>query len=157
MAEAIKVNIEKQEKIKQSKLLQEGKIGFPEPQPEVEDDDLPENYTKKRNEVYSKPPRIPDKQPVYGFQQKYQPIRQRMEAQSQKSKSFQQLFEYYKPLIEAKNHDENQDVLRRNIFNDEHFVTEHKKFEKDGKLNVNRLIKPFEMRLFDLRKQAYTI
>ena len=29
--------------------------------------------------------------------------------------------------------------------------------EKDGKPNVNRLVKPFEMRLFDLRKQAYTI
>ena len=29
--------------------------------------------------------------------------------------------------------------------------------EKNGKPNVNRLVKPFEMRLFDLRKQAYTI
>ena len=71
MASAIRINIEKQDKMRQQKLIDEGKIGFPEPQPEVEDDDLPENYTKKRNEVNSKPPRNPDKQPIYGFQPKY--------------------------------------------------------------------------------------
>lgn len=28
---------------------------------------------------------------------------------------------------------------------------------KDGTENVNRFMRPFEMRLFDLRKQSYTI
>ena len=62
------------------------------------------------------------------------------------------MFNYYKPLIDAKNSDENEAQAKRKVFVDEQFVQEKTEVNKDGEPNVNRLIKPFEMRLFELRK-----
>lgn len=66
--------------------------------------------------------------------------------------NFKQLFEYYKPLIDAKNKAENQDILKRNIFQDDGFYEEVKTMNQDGTENVNKFLRPYEMRLFDLRK-----
>ena len=73
-----------------------------------------------------KPIRGPEKQPLYSFQPAHQPIKNRVNAQEKKGVSFKQLFEYYKPLIDAKNKKENQDILNRNIFQDEQFYEEKK-------------------------------
>ena len=46
--------------------------------------------------------------------------------------NFDHVKNFYKEMIDAKNTDENQEILARNIFVDEQHVTETKKIEKDG-------------------------
>lgn len=85
------------------------------------------------------------------------PMRIRVAQGDKKSKSFKDLFRYYQPLIEEKNKFYKQSGLLPNIFNDADFTTEVKTMQKDGSENVNKWVKPFEMRMFDLKKQSYTI
>ena len=75
-----------------------------------------------------------------------------MTVQNAKSKSFEDIFEFYKPLIEAKNSDENQDIANRNVFDDTKFHVEEKRMMRDGNVKTNKFILPFEQRLLDLRK-----
>lgn len=85
------------------------------------------------------------------------PIRNRVQAQNVKSKSFQDLFTYYKPLIDAKNATESKDIAGKNVFDDNQHRSQRKFISPAGEVKVNHFLKPFELRLFDLRKQAYTI
>jgi hypothetical protein len=104
-----------------------------------------------------KPPKYPNKQPTYGFQRKYLPIKTRVEVQQQKSQSFGDIIKFYQPLIELKNKEFEEQRMAKNIFMDEGFQGEAREMTKDGKQNVHKFVRPYELRLFDLRKQSYTI
>ena len=56
-----------------------------------------------------------------------------------------------------KNQEYEAEGMIKNIFNDEHFSGPPVETLVDGKPNVSRFVKPFELRVFDLKKQAYTI
>lgn len=47
--------------------------------------------------------------------------------------------------------------MSKNVFDDSKHRTERKFISVAGEVKVNHFLKPFELRLFDLRKQAYTI
>lgn len=69
---------------------------------------------------------------MFNFQRKFQPIRNRVVAFEKRQINFGHVKNFYKEMIDAKNTDENQEILARNIFVDEQHVTETKKIEKDG-------------------------
>jgi len=48
-------------------------------------------------------------------------------------------------------------VLGKNVFDDSKHRQERKFITPAGEVQVNHFLKPFELRLFELRKQAYTI
>ena len=50
-----------------------------------------------------------------------------------------------------------QEAIGKNVFDSEKHKIPTKQLTKDGELKVDHLIKPFELRLFELRKKAYTI
>ena len=52
---------------------------------------------------------------------------------------------------------EDESTLGKNVFDSEKHKILTKTMSKDGQIQVDYLVKPFELRLFELRKKAYTI
>ena len=49
------------------------------------------------------------------------------------------------------------EISSKNVFDDSKHKKERRFIDTTGEVKVNHFLKPFELRLFDLRKQAYTI
>lgn len=89
MADDIRVNIKKHEEMKKEKY---GDNIYEQ----IEDEDFKNEYSQLQNieksQAYlglvGKPPKHPSKQPVYGFQKRYQNVKTKAEVQEKKTKSF---------------------------------------------------------------------
>lgn len=111
MADQIRQNLKKQRKLKRARLGDEAVPSSDEEKASQQTNNEEANHQSH----IGKPPKYPFQQPVYSFQKQYMPIRTKVEAVEKKGKSFKELMEYYKPLIEEKNADQ-QELFRENIF-----------------------------------------
>lgn len=102
---------------------------------------------------HRKPPIVPKpKKPLYGFQGNHIPPKNLVENVEKKNTTFKALLNHYKPLIDAKNRTEPTDNLEKNVFNSDKHKVKIEERNRKGDVKVDYLVKPFELRLFELRK-----